>query len=54
MNDPYFSDDTLRRQVIDIDAALDGMDFDDDEVLGADDLTFALGRPSDLDLTEAE
>lgn len=52
--DPYFKDETLRRQVIDIDAELDGMDFEDEEVLGSDDLNYALGRPCDLDWEDGE
>ena len=49
MTDPYFTDDTVRRAVIDIDAALDNLDFEEDEVLGSDDLNYALGRPWDVD-----
>lgn len=49
MLDPFNTEESPGRAYIDIDAELDTFEFDDELALEAEDFTYAMGRPTDLD-----
>jgi hypothetical protein len=52
MLDPFNTEEGPGRAYIDIDAELDTFEFDDELALEAEDLNFAMGRPTELDFAD--
>ena len=52
MLDPFNTEEGPGRACIDIDAELDTFEFDDELALEAEDLNFAMGRPTELDFAD--